>query len=603
MEKTAQFQSFEDKSERDKGPERLASLRAAMKELKLDAYLVPRSDQFRGEYVTERDERLAWLTGFTGSAGFCAALLERAAVFVDGRYTVQVKQQTADVFHAVDWPDTSLETWLVAQLAAGALVGLDPWVYSLSEVLRLQDALSKHNIELSFVENIVDRLWENRPSAHCEPATIYPLQYAGQSALEKIGALAKELRERGDAATIITLPENVSWLLNIRGNDITHVPSVQSYAIVHAAGQVDLFIDPQKSKGIASELPETVSCHPFSDFKPQLTALKGPVAIDPMTLPYAVIQALDAAQVSYRETNDPIALPKACKNTTEQEQARQAHQRDALAMCHFLAWLDAQEPAQFTEIDVAIALEGFRSANNVLRDISFDTISASGPNAALPHYRVSRNSNRTVNEGEIFLVDSGGQYLDGTTDITRTVAIGTPSDEVCDAFTRVLKGMIAISRLSFPKGIGGHDIDAFARASLWSAGLDYAHGTGHGVGHYLSVHEGPQRISRLPTGPLLAGMMVSNEPGYYKEGHYGIRIENILLVREGLENGQVPKDGFLSFETLNYVPIDLRLVNIDLLNDEEKNWLNAYHKQCRERLSEHLSQDALTWLNTAARDI
>ena len=598
--KTAKFQSFEQPSAPEKGPERLMALRAEMEKDKLDGFIVPRSDMYQGEYVAPRDERLAWLTGFTGSAGFCVALKDKAAIFVDSRYTVQAQVQTSDAFTPVDWPKLTLETWLVEHAGDGTIIGFDPWLHTIDAIEKSQTVLSPFGITLQRTENLIDRIWQDQPNAPQKPAFSYDLRYAGKSAEDKLSEIAGLLRNEKQKAMVITLPEDIAWLLNIRGSDIIHVPLVHCLGILFCDGRFDLFIDEEKTANIQNALPRQVNFHPLTQFEVALKHLSSPVRVDTRCLPFAVALHLQEADVETSKADNPIALPKACKNSVEVAQARISHRRDGAIMCEFLAWLDAQTLGDITEIDVAITLEELRRRNSELMDISFDTIAASGPNAALPHYRVTRQSNRILRAGEVMLVDSGGQYLDGTTDITRTVALGAQSKEVCEAFTRVLKGMIAISKLTFPKGTKGQEIDSHARAALWSAGQDFGHGTGHGVGQFLSVHEGPQRISRADGPAFAEGMIISNEPGFYKEGSFGIRTENLLMVQKA---NIEPNDQFLKFETLTHVPIDKRMIVREFLNPSEIIWINNYHSLCLKLHLSNVDQQTATWLKEATTPI
>ena len=583
------FQTFTETASPDQGPPRLAALRAALADKALDGFLIPRSDAHQGEYVAPRDERLAWLTGFTGSAGWSVALRDRAAVFVDGRYRVQVKTQVADVFEKVDWPETGLADWIGAALPSGRL-GFDPWLLSVELHRRLVQDLP--DVTLTRTDNLVDEIWADQPAPPMGRVFAQPLELAGEAHGDKIARLAAAL---GTQAAVITLPDNIAWLLNIRGRDIPRNPVPHGFAVLHADARVTLYMDAAKLVDLGDHLGPLVSVRAPTDFLPDLAALAGPVQIDPATCPVAVAQALADPQ----DGIDPCLLPKALKNAAELDGTRAAHLRDALAMVRFLAWLDAQRPGSLTEIDVVKRLEQERSATNALRDISFETISGSGPNGAIVHYRVTENTDRTVGEGDLLLVDSGGQYVDGTTDITRTIAIGTPGADERQAFTRVLKGMIALSRLRFPKGLAGRDIDPLARVALWEAGLDYGHGTGHGVGAYLSVHEGPQRIARTGSVPLQTGMILSNEPGFYREGAFGIRIENLIAVQPAPDLPGQTIPAMLQFETLTWVPIDARLIDAHLLSQADRDWLNAYHQQVHDMLAPHLDAATRQWLSLA----
>lgn len=595
------FQDFAATSSPDQGPPRLAALRAEMARAGVDAFLVPRADAHQGEYVAACDARLAWLTGFTGSAGFAAILADRAGVFIDGRYRVQVRAQVADVYTPVHWPEVKLGDWLVEQLSEGAKVGFDPWLHTMREQAALLKQLGKAGIALVPVANLVDRVWSDRPAPPAAPAFPHPLELAGEAHADKRARLAGGLRQAGQRAAVLTLPDSIAWLLNIRGADIPRIPVMQSFAILHEDARVSLFADPQKIRDMQTHLGDQVTCLPPEGLADALAGLDGPVRLDPASCPVWVAQQVQGAGIEIAKGDDPCVLPKACKNDTELDGTRAAHLRDAAAMVEFLAWLDEEAPkGELTEIDVVTALEGFRRHTNELRDISFDTISGAGPNGAIVHYRVTEETNRKLKEGELYLVDSGGQYVDGTTDITRTIAVGTPPEDARAAFTRVLQGMIALSLAHWPKGLTGRDLDPLARAALWRAGQDYDHGTGHGVGSYLSVHEGPQRISRVSDVVLQPGMILSNEPGYYREGAFGIRIENLIVVQPAPDQDSAdPGRVMLAFETLTWVPIDRRLIRADWLGPEERAWLNAYHAEILDKLEGRLSPRAENWLKQA----
>ncbi|WP_226622492.1 aminopeptidase P family protein [Alloyangia pacifica] len=587
------FQTFEQSASPEQGPPRLAALRAELASEGLDGFLVPRADAHQGEYVAPHDDRLAWLTGFTGSAGYCVALTDKAGVFVDGRYRVQVKAQVAPEFTPVDWPEVGLAEWIAEALPGGGTVGLDPWLFSVDQMRGLERGLGA--VDLRLCDNLVDRVWADQPEPPMGAVFAQPVELAGEAHEDKIVRLAKELGKAG--ACVITLPDSLAWLLNIRGSDVPRNPVPHGFAILHAAGRVTLFMAAQKLDGLAGHLGPLVELRAPEDFVPALEALEGTVQIDPATCPVAVQTALKGCEIT--EAPDPCLLPKARKNAAELAGSRAAHLRDGAAMVRFLHWVDSQTPGAFTEIDAVVALEEERRATNALRDISFETISGTGPNGAIVHYRVTEATNRTTRPNELLLIDSGGQYVDGTTDITRTMVLGEAGDEERDAFTRVLKGMIALSRLRFPAGLAGRDIDVLARAALWEAGLDYGHGTGHGVGAYLSVHEGPQRIARTGTVPLEPGMILSNEPGFYREGSYGIRIENLIAVEPAppLPGQTVAK--MLRFETLTWVPIDRRLIETGLLTAAERDWLNGYHAEVLTRIAPLVSGAVRDWLEAA----
>ncbi|WP_297769528.1 aminopeptidase P family protein [uncultured Roseovarius sp.] len=599
------FQSFTESARPDQGPHRLEALRREMADAGLAGWLVPRADAHQGEYVAECDNRLAWLTGFTGSAGFCAVLADIAGLFVDGRYRVQAQEQVDTAhFTPIDWPGTRLGDWLIQNLPQGGTVGFDPWHYTPDQIESLTDSLAGYPIRLQAHGNLVDAAWPDRPVPPQGPITVWPETLAGTGHAEKRATLARTLRDAGQRAAVITLCDSIAWLLNIRGSDIPRNPVPQGFAILHDDGRVALFTDPAKlDPAVLSHLGEEVVVKPLTGFEPALSTLSGPVRFDPASVPMRVIEVLDAAEVPHVRGDDPCSLPKARKTAAEIAATRAAHLRDGAAVCEFLAWFDEQAPDTITEIDVVTKLEMCRAATEQLLDISFDTIAGSGPNGALPHYRVSETSNRTLSAGDLLVLDSGGQYIDGTTDITRTLPVGSPGSDERAAFTRVLQGMIAISRLRFPRGLAGRDLDAIARYPLWLADQDYAHGTGHGVGVHLCVHEGPQRLSRTSHVALEPGMILSNEPGYYREGAFGIRIENLVVVTAA--KAVTGGDGatHLEFETLTYAPIDTRLIVTEMLSPLERDWLNAYHNACNEKIGPLLSAPARRWLDKVTQTI
>ncbi|MQQ07615.1 M24 family metallopeptidase [Epibacterium sp. SM1979] len=595
------YQSFDVTARPEQGPPRLALLRQAMVQAQLDGFLVPRADAHQGEYVAPRDERLAWLTGFTGSAGFCAILHQSAGVFIDGRYRTQVKQQVAEAFTPVPWPEVSLTDWLKEQLPQGGKVGFDPWLHAAGEIARAETALKGSGIELVQCDNLVDQIWTDQPAAPVQPLTSHPESLAGESAGAKIERLAQTLSTSGQSAAVITLPDSIMWLLNLRGSDVAHNPVGLCFAILHASARVDLFVAPEKLLHLDTPLDPAVSPHAPDRFLEAIGQLNGTVLVDQATVPQIVVDRLgDRVQSG----SDPCLLPKAKKNQAEIAGSAAAHIRDGAAVVEVLAWLDNQPAGSLTEIDVVKKLEAFRRQDDQLREISFDTIAGTGPNGAIMHYRVTEETNATLQDGHLLVLDSGGQYLDGTTDITRTVAIGTPGDEERAAFTRVLQGMIAMSRLRWPRGLAGRDIECVGRMPLWLAEQDFNHGLGHGVGAYLSVHEGPQRLSRTSAIPLEEGMILSNEPGYYREGAFGIRIENLVVVDKApaLPSGDADRD-FLSWRTLTLAPIDQRLIVADMLSKDEKDWLNLYHSTVAELLTPLLTPSAKAWLVKATQEI
>lgn len=591
------FQKFTVTARPEQGPPRLAALRAEMTREGLDGYLVPRADVHQGEYVAPCDERLAWLTGFTGSAGFCAVLGNVAGVFVDGRYRTQIKAQVAAEFTPVPWPDIRLGPWLSENLPDGGRVGYDPWLYTVGQIRELETALDSSGIDLRPLPNLIDRIWTDRPVPPRALVRVHPLDFAGESHDDKRTRLAAGLRAAGHRAAVLTLPDSIMWLLNIRGADIPRNPIAQCFAILHDDGRVDLFIDPDKLRETGDHLGRAVAIHPQGGFADALSHLDAPVRIDDGTVPQEVAVILGDRAVS---GDEPCALPKARKNAAEIAGAAEAHLRDGASMVEFLAWLDAQPPGSLRETQVVTHLEACRSRDNALRDISFETIAGTGPNGAIMHYRVTEETDSRLEDGHLIVVDSGGQYLDGTTDITRTVAIGSVGDEERRAFTRVLQGMIAMSRLRWPKGLAGRDIEAVGRVPLWLAGQDFNHGLGHGVGAYLSVHEGPQRLSRVSHVPLEPGMILSNEPGYYREGAFGIRIENLLVVQAAaaLPDGDGERE-MLDWLTLTYAPIDRRLIVAEMLSADEHGWLDRYHAQVAEKIGPRVGKSAQTWLSAA----
>jgi Xaa-Pro aminopeptidase len=588
--------------------ERLARLRRELMTRALDGFVVPRSDEHQGEYVPPRGQRLAWLTGFTGSAGLAVVLRDRAALFVDGRYTLQAAQQVdGDLFeihHLIDEPPAR---WIGAALSAGAVLGYDPWLHTPHEIERFRAAAEKAGASLRAVtDNPLYRVWPGQPAAPLAPVVPHAEEFAGESAQSKRARLARALAEEGIAAAVLTMPESIAWLLNIRGGDVPHTPLPLSFAILRGDASVTLFIDRRKlAPGLDRHLGNGVTIATPDELGPALDLLAGEggrVQADPASAAAWVFDRLDVAGAKIHRAADPCVLPKACKNRVEVDGTRAAHRRDGAALTRFLAWLMQEAPkGGLSEIGASDRLEAFRREGEYFRDLSFATISGAGSNGAIVHYRAMPETEKQLEPGTLYLLDSGAQYLDGTTDVTRTVAIGEPSAEMRDRFTRVLKGHIALALARFPKGTTGTQLDGFARRGLWQAGLDYDHGTGHGVGSYLGVHEGPQRISKAPsTQPLLPGMIVSNEPGYYKTGAYGIRIENLVLVQPS--NGAAERE-MLGFETLTLAPIDRSLIEPSLLGDDEIAWLDAYHAHVRETLTPLVDPATAHWLAEATQPI
>jgi len=604
------FQDFEDRGGSEKVAARVARLRAALAARGLDAWLTPHADEYQNEFIPPCAERLLWLTGFSGSWGLAIVLPERAALFVDGRYTLQAAQQTdTDVFEIIKAPDTKPNEWLAENLQTGQRLGYDPRLQTLAGARKLQEATKQAGSELvAEPDNPIDALWTGRPAPLRNPVTLHPLAYAGEAAGEKVARVQATLKTDGDDAVLLSAPESVAWLLNLRGSDIAHTPVALCRAIVPAEGLVQAFIELDRfGEEVRAALSEIAVVEGPETMPDQLAALASAgmrtIRLDPNHASRWLADMVEASGAQISEAADPCVRRKAIKNETEIAGARAAHLRDGVAVTRFLAWLDGHAAGgEVDEIGAAQKLEAFRAETGELRDISFDTISGAGPHGAIVHYRVTRATSQRLAPGTLYLVDSGGQYRDGTTDITRTVAIGQPSEEMRRRFTLVLKGHIAIATARFPEGTRGVDIDAFARRALWSWGLDYDHGTGHGVGSFLSVHEGPASISKRGTTELEPGMILSNEPGYYRAGEYGIRIENLLLVRPPEAVGGGDRE-MLRFETLTLAPIDRRLIVPELLTEDERAWIDAYHAQVHAKLAPHSNGDALAWLEQATQPL
>ena len=590
---------------------RLAALRAELARRGLDGFLVPRADAHQGEYVSAASERLAWLTGFTGSAGMAAVLADKAAVFVDGRYTLQVRNQSSpDLFEYRHITEEPLSDWIAGTMTKGQVLGIDPWLHTERQTEALRKAVARAGAALRLLEsNPIDAVWSDRPAPSDAPFVAHALDYAGKAAADKQTEVAEQLRKMGAGATVLTLPDSIAWLLNVRGNDVPNAPLPLSFAILRDDSTVQWFADPAKiTAELRGHLGNGVQIEAQETFGPALDELAKtgkPVLVDPDTAAVWAFERLRAAGAQVTQGADPCQLPKACKNDVEIAGARAAHRRDGRAVVKFLAWLgkDAAKRAgtdgPVDEIEAADKLAALRGENELIQGPSFDTISGAGPNGAIVHYRVGTGTNRPLGKGELYLVDSGAQYLDGTTDITRTVAIGTPSAEMRELFTRVLKGHIALAMVRFPRGVNGHQLDILARYHLWQAGIDFDHGTGHGVGSYLNVHEGPQRISKVPnTVALQPGMIISNEPGYYKTGAYGIRIENLVCVIESPRAEGEEKD-MLAFETLTLAPIDRTLIETKLLSPDEIAWIDAYHARVRAAHKDKLDAETAAWLDKA----
>lgn len=583
----------------------LPALRAELVRQGLDGFIVPRADEHLGEYVPASAERLTFLTGFTGSAGLAAVLAHKAAAFTDGRYVLQLAQQTDGALwewrHITEEPPPG---WLAANTPKGAKIGYDPLLISEEGLARYIDAgLTMQPV----TTNPVDAVWTDQPAPPQAPARPHPLALAGRSADDKRQDIAKLLADAGQDAAVLTDPASICWLFNIRGGDVPFTPFALGFGLIHADGGAELFMDPAKiPEDTRAWLGNSVSVAGRDALEPALRRLSGKkVRVDPAGSPVWFAQKLRDAEATVVGGPDPCLMPKAQKNAVEQAGSRDAHERDAVAMCRFLHWLSRNAPrGTETEMSAADRLLALRGEVRGFRGESFPAISGAGEHGAIIHYRVTEASNRAIKPNEVYLIDSGAQYEDGTTDITRTVWTGPgPAPAPVKArVTRVLKGHIAIATLIFPQGVGGAHIDSFARRALWAAGLDYDHGTGHGVGSFLSVHEGPVSISRLARPvPIAPGMILSNEPGYYLPDHYGIRLENLLLVQPAsLPDANRP---FLRFETLTWAPFDRALIYPSLLTTEELGWLNAYHAQVLAKIGPHLPAEERAWLETACRRI
>ncbi len=601
----AKFQSFTDHSEREASADRVAALRAELSGRGLDGFIVPHADDHQSEYLPTNAERLSWLTGFTGSAGRAVVLADRAVLFVDGRYTLQARSQTdPNAFDVVLISEQAPEAWMEANLPAGARLGYDPWLHTSADIEKLSKACDVAGAQLIATDsNPLDAVWPDRPAPPLGPVTLHELRYTGEESAAKLTRIRAEIEKARADVLVVSDTTAIAWAFNIRGADVAHTPITIAFAVVRKDGRPSLFIDSRKlSNTVRTALADLCEVRESADFVPALEALgaaKQTVRLDQGTAAEALSRIVEAVGGKVVRAADPITAMKAVKNEAEVAGARAAQHRDGAAVVRFLAWFDREAPTgTLTEIDCVAALETFRRDTGELRDISFDTISGSGPNGAIVHYRVTQATNRQISSGELFLLDSGGQYRDGTTDITRTIAVGAPSGGMCERFTRVLKGHIGIARAVFPEGVAGAQLDTFARQHLWAAGLDYDHGTGHGIGAYLSVHEGPASIHKSNLTPLKRGMILSNEPGYYKTGAYGIRIENLVLVVEAekVEGADKPLN---AFETITLAPIDRRLVVPGLLTPEELAWLNAYHARVAAELSPDLDAETRAWLAAA----
>lgn len=586
--------------------DRLATLRSELVRCGLDGFLVPLADEHQSEFPPRRTRRLEWLTGFSGSAGIAVILAESAALFVDGRYTLQARDQVdGTLFEQHNISLMPPHRWISENAPKGGRIGYDPWLHTEGGLNAFRSGAARAGAEMAPAEpNPVDTVWTDQPAAPIAPVEIHPLEFAGRDSAEKRGDASNDVLNSGAEAVVLSAPDSINWLLNIRGGETPNTPLALGFAVLDAGGDVALFMDPRKfTEDVLHNLGEGVRVNPVEELGPQLDRLGRDgkrILLPSGSTPSWIVERLTRAGAEIVPGNDPCVLPKACKNSVEIQGTRNAHIRDGAALCRFLAWLEAEAPGgDVDEMSAAEKLYEFRAGGDRFRGLSFETISGAGPNGAIVHYRVTPETNRRLESGTLFLVDSGAQYLDGTTDVTRTVAIGEPDAEMRDRFTRVLKGHLAVASARFPAGTGGGQLDTLARAALWQAGIDFEHGTGHGVGSYLGVHEGPQRIAkRMGDVPLRPGMIVSNEPGYYKAGAWGIRIENLEVVRQAppIEGAE---QEFLCFEALTLAPIDRSLIDLSLMAQPEIDWLNAYHRRVRDTIAPLVDDTTAAWLEEA----
>ncbi len=597
------FQNFAVISNSKMVAPRLKLLRVQMKKITIDGFFVPRTDMFRGESVPKNSERLAWLTGFTGSAGIALVGEKKAALFVDGRYILQAPSQTdINLFEIIQTPPIKIASWIKENFVKGSIIGFDAWLHTPSEIKQLKNDLDGF-AKLKPINNLIDKIWAERPAPPFGNIEFLGIKRSGKVASDKLAELQAKIANAQCEAIILTLPENICWLFNMRGRDVPNTPLVLSFAIVPVVGVPTLYLQKENiahdSLAALDAIAHLAGFDEFSIGIEKLAIMGGKIWVDEENIPQAVMDILQTKGSKIYNKADPILLAKAKKNITELKGMKQAHLLDGIAMANFLCWFDENaQSGKLSEIEIVERLENFRRKEKTLVDISFDTIAGAGENGAIVHYRVNEKTNRTLKKGELMLVDSGGQYLSGTTDITRTLYTGAASDEQKKSFTQVLKGMIAISSLRFPKGTSGAQIDSLARQFLWQEGKNYNHGTGHGVGAFLSVHEGPMSIAPRATLPIIEGIILSNEPGYYKQGEYGIRIENLIHVKECDEY-----ENYLEFETLTLAPIDMRLIEQKLLTKSEINWLNNYHKKVWEALAGKLDREVRNWLQRATKPI
>jgi Xaa-Pro aminopeptidase len=602
------YQTFDVRGGADQGRKAIPLIRQQLAAMQLDGLFVPHEDEWQNEYLPDCTERLSWATGFTGSAGAAIIMSDKAFLFSDGRYTIQSQAQTApELIERRDLEKAGPTVWLRTDAPVGAKIGYDPKLVAPDMLAKLSDAAKDNGVTLVPVsQNPIDLAWEDRPAEPIAEIVPHAETFTGESSASKRSRLGEKMTRDGIDASVLTAPAALAWLFNIRGKDVTRTPLPLGSAILRADGTATLYVKPEKvTPHLRGFLGNEVSIAADTDFQPALTGFSGQrVMVDPALSSAFVFATLEDNGANVVRAQDPTVLPRATKNEVEISGSKRAHARDGAALVKFLHWFDHEAPKDYlTEIDVCKALEGFRVETGALQDLSFDSISGAGPNGAMCHYRVTNETNRKLDQDSLFLIDSGGQYFDGTTDVTRTIAVGAPSSEMIDRYTRVLKGHIALSRVRFPKGTTGSALDVLARMSLWEVGLDYDHGTGHGVGSYLGVHEGPHRIAKMPNHVALEpGMIVSNEPGFYKTDGYGIRVENLQFVTPAsdIDGGERP---MLGFETLTLAPIDLRCVNAAMLNDAERAWLNDYHARVLAEIGPRVDGDVLDWLKDATRAV
>lgn len=579
----------------------LLKLRKFLKENQVEGMIVPRVNCFQGEYVAPFEERLAWLTGFTGSAGFAIVLLEKACLFVDGRYTLQAQKQIDhSVFETRGFNQSEIRRWLGEYLPSNGVILYDPWLHTIQQFKEWKLLITEAGgIFQACEENPIDKVWQNKPSSILRSVVPHPLEWSGQESIEKRKKICRILEQAKVNSLVLTSPDSIAWLLNIRGGDVRFTPICHAFVILRADASVDVYIDLNK---VTDEILEycgpTVRWNAGETFIEAISDLEGNILLDPKQTPQKIVESLQMGRVKVIYGDDPCVIMRAIKNTVELKGAHAAHQRDGVAMVNFLAWLDKNVlSTEITEIDAAKYLESERRKQPNFQDLSFSSISSAGANAAIVHYHPIPETNTPLKKNSLYLIDSGGQYLEGTTDITRTVAIGEPTEEQKDRYTRVLKGHIALASAVFPIGTTGNQLDVLARLHLWKAGLDFDHGTGHGVGSYLNVHEGPHRISKVVnTVALQPGMIVSNEPGYYKAGEYGIRLENLITVVKAAVGGERE---MLTFENLTLIPYDKKLISMEQLSSEEKEWIDTYHQKVWDSLALSIEPESVEWLREA----